>query len=104
MGNSPDPAERSRAVALVLVVLLVGVLVAVRVFSDGEAQAPVATPAGEEPGAATSAPGRPVVRPLEPDPTPVPEETLAGIRFEDVTEQAGGEGVEESGPETGTLP
>jgi hypothetical protein len=39
VGKSQDPAARSRTVALVLVVLLVGVLVAVRVFSDGEAQA-----------------------------------------------------------------
>lgn len=99
MGKSQDPAARSRTVALVLVVLLVGVLVAVRVFSDGEAQAPVATPAGDEPGAASASPGRPVVRPLEPDPTPVPEETLAGLRFEDVTDRAGLTGSGPDGPE-----
>jgi hypothetical protein len=82
-------------VALALVVLLVGVLVAERLFSDGDAQSPVATPAGD----ASSAPGRPVVRPVAPDPTPVPEDALADIRFEDVTTQVGLTGSGPDAPE-----
>lgn len=98
MGSSPDPLARSRTVALVLFVVLVGVLVTVRLVSDGERQSGAAIPAGRDPGADGGGGGdRAVVRPVQPEATPVPDEELAGLRFEDVTDRAGLAG---SGPAT----
>ena len=98
MGTSPDPLARSRTVALVLFVALVGVLVAVRLVSDGQEQSGAAIPAVRD--TASDVGGgddRAVVRPVRPEPAPVPDEALAGIRFEDVTARSGLAG---SGPAT----
>ena len=70
-----------------LALVLVGVLVAVRLLSDGQAQQPLVT--GQGPGASPTPAVAPVVRPVGPETVELPEEVLGGIRFVDVTDEVG---------------
>lgn len=88
-----------RTVALVLAVLLVAVLAAVRLVSDGEAQSPGTIPAKPAPTpSGTSSATREVVRPFEPPSPSLSARELGGIRFVEVAHRVGLGGRGAAGP------
>lgn len=90
MGHASGGGERARVLAAVLAAALLLVLVGVRVLSDGSPQA--AGPASAGRGAAVpeqTASPTPVLGPVPRDDEPLSDEALAGIRFVEVTAEAG---------------
>lgn len=85
--QAPGRAERARGRILAgLLVLTLAVLVGIRVFADGE---PQAAPAPGPGAPAASASPEPVVPPLREQPEQVGDQVLGGLRFVDVTGEAG---------------